>query len=219
MPVLGAVLVIVNGKHNNPINQVLCSRVALFFGLISYSLYLWHRPMVTLLKYYRGGEDLTLGLIMSLLVATVAVSWLSLKFIETPVRKGKLPGWRLLGVYSASAVSLVGIAFSFAFSDGWPERFNTQSRPYIAATNGFQQDWSRCTTPTDGQWAGERICPIGPEGDPRVLVWGDSHGRAFKEGIDQLAHETATPGLLIWRGGCPPLAGVLKVERVSTPAE
>ena len=219
VPVLGAALIIANGKHANPINAMLCSRPFLFFGLISYSLYLWHWPLVTLLKYYRGDSALSGLDVALLLVIAIAAAWLSLRFIETPVRRGTLPGWKLLGAYVASATALVGFAFTFAFSDGWPTRFNEQSRPYIAATRGFHQDWSRCTNPTQGPWAGERICPIGPEGDPQVLVWGDSHGRAFKEGVDKLAHEMNVPGLLIWRGGCPPLAGVLKVERVSSPAE
>lgn len=219
VPVLGAMLIIANGKDANPVNAMLRSRGFLFFGLISYSLYLWHWPMVTLLKYYRGAAGISLLDTAGLLVVAIAVAWLSLRFIETPVRRGALPGFKLLGAYVVSAVGLVGFAFSFAFSDGWPQRFNEESRPYISATRGFHQDWSRCTRPTEGPWAGERICPIGPDGAPQVLVWGDSHGRAFKEGVDKLAHEMNVPGLLIWRGGCPPLAGVRKVERVSSAAE
>lgn len=219
VPVLGAVMIIANGQHANPVNAALCTRPFLFFGLISYSLYLWHWPAVTLLKYYRGDAGLTPALIVMLFVVVVGLSWLSLKLIEAPVRKGALPGARLLSGYVVSGVVLLGAAFSFAFSDGWPERFSPESRPYIAATRDFNQDWSRCIWPSDGPWAGEKICPIGPKGDPKVLVWGDSHGRAFKEGLDKMAHERGTPGLLIWRGGCPPLIGVTKEERVSSAAE
>lgn len=219
VPVAGAVLIIANGRDDNPVNRMLCTGPFLFFGLISYSLYLWHWPMVTLLKYWRGDAGVGPGLTVLLFAVTVLVSWLSLKLIETPVRRGALPGGRLLGAYAASAGAVLAVALAFAFSDGWPGRFPPESRPYIAATRDFNQDWSRCRVPQSGPWEGIRICPIGPEGDPRVLVWGDSHGRAFKEGLDTLAHERETPGLLIWRGGCPPLIGVLKDESVSTPAE
>lgn len=134
---------------------------------------------------------------------------------------GGAPGALRGGVlgYASVAALLLAVALSFAFSDGWPGRFNPGARPHIAATRDFIQDWARCTTPDDGPWAGMEICPIGPEGPPEVLVWGDSHGRAFKEGLDRLAFETDRPGILIWRGGCPPLIGVLKRERVSTAAE
>jgi peptidoglycan/LPS O-acetylase OafA/YrhL len=218
-PVAGAVLIILNGRHANPVNRMLASRPFLFFGLISYSLYLWHWPMVVLLKYYLGADHLGPSQIAGLMVAAVAVSWLSWRFIETPVRRGLLPGWRLPVVYAGAAAALVGAALSFAFSDGWPNRFSPEARPFIAATRGFHQDWSRCRVPRDGPWAGIEICPIGPEGPPRVLVWGDSHARAFKEGVEKAAFDAGTPGLLIWRGGCPPLLGVWKDEKVSTPAE
>lgn len=219
VPVLGAFLIILNGKDDNVINRALSNPVLLFFGLISYSLYLWHWPMVTLLKYYLGVEALTAIQIGVLFVVSVTVSWLSLKLIETPIRRGGLSGWKLPIAYVVASGGLVATALSFAFSDGLPERFAPHARPYIAATRDFNQNWSRCHTPSDGPWQGLEICPIGPDGPPEILVWGDSHARAFKEGLDLAAHESQTPGLLIWRGGCPPLLGIWKNEMVSTPTE
>ncbi|WP_147114298.1 acyltransferase family protein [Tateyamaria sp. syn59] len=218
VPVAGAVLIILNGQDDNLVNRTLCSRPALFFGLISYSLYLWHWPMVTLLHNYQGAAP-TLWQIPVLLGAAIAVSWLSLKYVETPFRRGALPGWHLVTSYGAAATALVAGALSFAFSEGLPGRFPSEARPFIAATRGFIQDWSRCTQPQDGAWAGIEICPIGPDGPPQFLVWGDSHARAFKEGVDLAASEADAPGLLIWHAGCPPLLGVLKDELVSTPAQ
>jgi len=52
-----------------------------------------------------------------------------------------------------------------------------------------------------------------------VLVWGDSHVRAVKEGLDLAAHEAGRPGLIIWRAGCPPLFGIRKVESAATLAQ
>lgn len=218
VPVLGAVLIILNGQDDNLVNRALCSRPALFFGLISYSLYLWHWPMVTLLHNYQGAAP-TLWQLPVLLVAAIAVSWLSWRYVETPFRRGALPGWRLVATYGTAATALVGGALSFAFSEGLPGRFPAEARPFIAATRGFIQDWSRCTRPSDGPWARIEICPIGPDGPPQFLVWGDSHARAFKEGLELAASEANEPGLLIWHAGCPPLMGVVKVERVSTPAQ
>lgn len=219
VPVVGAVLVIANGRDPNPVNRMLSSGPFLFFGLISYSLYLWHWPMVTLLTYYRGDLGVGPALTAVLFVAAIAVSWLSWRLIETPVRRGAWPGLRLLVGYGVAAAALVGVAFSFAFSDGWPERFAPESRAYISATREFHQDWSRCETPQNGSWAGLEICPIGPEGPPQVLIWADSHGRAFKEGLERLSFERDVPGLLIWQGGCPPLVGIHKAESVSSPAD
>jgi hypothetical protein len=70
--------------------------------------------------------------------------------------------------------------------------------------------------PDSGPFAGVEICPLGPEGKPKYLVWGDSHVRAFKEGLAMRANESGQPGLLIWRAGCPPLFGVEKRESAAT---
>ncbi|SMD03025.1 Peptidoglycan/LPS O-acetylase OafA/YrhL, contains acyltransferase and SGNH-hydrolase domains [Primorskyibacter flagellatus] len=219
VPVLGATLIIANGRDKNIINRALCSRPALFFGLISYSLYLWHWPIVTLLRYYQGEHDLAAWQILLMLAAAVVVSWISWRVVETPFRRGVLPGWQLVAGYVTAAMMLAGGALSFAFSEGLPGRFTPESHPYIAATRDFNQDWSRCTQPVTGVWGGIEICPIGPAGPPKVLIWGDSHARAFKEGIERAAFEANQPGLLIWRPGCPPLIGVLKDELVSSPSE
>ncbi|MBV6639051.1 MAG: acyltransferase, partial [Mameliella sp.] len=87
------------------------------------------------------------------------------------------------------------------------------------ASGDFLQDWSRCTIPDDGPLDGLEVCPIGPAGAPRLLVWGDSHVRAMKEGLDVAAHEAEVPGILVWRAGCAPLFGLRKVESAATAAQ
>ncbi len=219
VPVAGAVLIILNGQDDNLVNRALAHPVTLFFGLISYSLYLWHWPMVTLWKYYLGGEGLSPAQIALLFGISVAVAWLSYRFIETPFRRGALPGWRLPTLYGGASAAVIAGALSFAFSDGWPGRFPAQAAPYITASRDFMQDASGCGRAETGPWAGLEICILGPEGPPEVLVWGDSHAGAFKPGVAQAAWEAGRPGVLIWRGGCPPLVGVTKTEKVSSALE
>ena len=104
-------------------------------------------------------------------------------------------------------------------TDGAPGRFGAAARPHIDASADFLQDWSRCSTAADGPLAGVETCTIGPEGPPQVLVWGDSHLRAFMDGLALAANEAATPGMIIWHAGCPPLFGLTKVETAATAAE
>jgi hypothetical protein len=93
------------------------------------------------------------------------------------------------------------------------------ARGHIAASGDFLQDWSRCAYETAGPLEGVEVCRIGPEGAPRLLVWGDSHLRAMMDGIGLAALEAEMPGILIWTAGCPPLFGVTKEESASTAAE
>lgn len=217
-PVAGAALIILNGQQDNPVNRLLRTPVFAFFGLISYSLYLWHWPAIAL-AHYALGKTLPAWQVAALGAGVVAVAWLSYRFVETPVRTGALPRRPLLATYAVSSSLCLGLGGLFAFSSGLPGRFAPEVRPHIAATRDFHQDFSRCHTPQDGPWAGLDICPLGPEGPPRVLIWGDSHGRAFKEGVERAAYEADTPALLIWQGGCPPLLGIRKQEAAASAAQ
>jgi len=218
-PVVGTLLILANGRGENMVNRMLSSTGPVFVGLISYSLYLWHWPVFTLSTYLRGSyANVFEGLAWAAL--SVGLGYLSWRYVELPVRRARnLPGAVVLvGAVAASAV-LLGIGGYVYKNNGLEDRFGPTVLPHIHASADFLQDWSRCQVPTKGPLMGLEICPIGPEGDPEVLVWGDSHVRAFKEGLDAAAHEAGVPAMVIWRAGCPPLFDVRKVESYATAAE
>ncbi|MGP6089415.1 acyltransferase family protein [Antarctobacter jejuensis] len=218
-PVLGTVLLLASGAGANTVNRLLTLPQMRLIGLISYSLYLWHWPVYTLSDYLRGGYSgpveaaLWLGLAFGL-------GWASWRFVELPIRHARrLRGFAVLtGMLFSSAVALA-IGAVLYVTDGIPARFGPEARVHITATGDFLQDWSRCAIATDLPLDGLELCPIGPEGPPRVLIWGDSHVRAMKEGLDLAAHEAGVPGIILWRAGCPPLFDIRKVETASTPAQ
>ena len=218
LPVVGTVMVIANGQQANAVNALLTTRPFLFVGAISYSLYLWHWPIVTLAQYYTDAP-LGPGLSAALIALSMALAWLSLEFVENPVRRGRIGAPAMLSAYVAASAATLGIGAALYLKDGVIERFGPEARPAILATRDFLQDWSRCHTPQDGPFAGIEICPIGPDGPPRLLIWGDSHARAFKEGLEHAAFREDVPAILIWRAGCPPLLGLRKTESAATPFE
>ncbi len=219
VPVAGAVLAIAGGQAGGAVNRALSSAVAVFFGRISYSLYLWHWPVLVFSKYWRGGYAngweaagwATLALLLAVL------SW---RFVEQPVRlsrritgRGLVAGWAL-----GSALALAAGGW-FYLRDGAPERFAPELRTHIEASADFLQDWSRCDTAATGPLAGLRVCALGPEGPPELLIWGDSHLRPLHDVLARLAQETGTPAALVWVAGCPPLFGVDKRENTTSAEE
>ncbi|MEP5152407.1 acyltransferase family protein [Planktotalea sp.] len=217
-PVLGTVMLIANGQHDNPVNRALSQKWPVAIGLISYSLYLWHWPVLTLSSYYRGGYSNGLETAFWLLLS-FALAYLSWRFIERPFRRSNLSPWPTFGAAALVSGALVGVGGVVFIKDGMIERFSDPLRTHIDASADFLQDWSRCTVPVSGPFEGLEVCPIGPEGEPQILVWGDSHVRALKEGLELAAYEASAPALLIWRAGCAPIFGLIKDETSATPAQ
>lgn len=219
IPVAGTVLLILNGRQANPVNRALSAPLPVFIGQVSYSLYLWHWPVLVLSKYWRDGYagpwEAAGWMVLSFGLAVV--SW---RYVELPFRRIEgARGWPVLGALALPTGAMLAIGALAYVKDGMPGRFGPETRTHIAASADFLQDFSRCQTATEGHFAWVELCPIGPEGAPRVVIWGDSHLRAMKEGLDQAAHQADTPALLIWRAGCPPLFGIEKRESYATPAD
>ncbi|MCI5157982.1 MAG: hypothetical protein D3906_05980 [Candidatus Electrothrix sp. AUS1_2] len=87
LPVSAAVLIISAGPAAWINRQILSAKLVVFFGLISYPLYLWHWP---LLSFARILEDELPGRnirIAAVIISTV-LAWLTMKWIEKPFRSG-----------------------------------------------------------------------------------------------------------------------------------
>lgn len=219
LPVAGATLLLANAGQNNLTNRLLALKLPVFVGLISYSLYLWHWPVLILSRYWQDGHASPFEIVGWLAIAA-ALSILSWALIEKPLRHAHWIGAPLFLAGSVAA-GLVVLTFGglVYVRDGLANRFPVEVRAHIDASQDFLQDWSRCGTAASGPLAGIETCAIGPEGAPKVLIWGDSHLRALMDGLALAADEAGTPGMIIWRGGCPPLFGVAKDESASTPSQ
>jgi peptidoglycan/LPS O-acetylase OafA/YrhL len=114
-PVIGALLLIHSSHLKNPgssskLYRLATARPIVYFGRISYSLYLWHWGVFVLMRWTIG---LTLWWHYALaLVITLLASSLSYRFIETPIRTGKfvrkLPDWRVIVAGTISAALVFG---------------------------------------------------------------------------------------------------------------
>lgn len=220
VPVLGTVLLILNGRNANPVNRLLSMKGPVWVGLISYSLYLWHWPVMTFSTYWRGSYSGPIE-VAGWIALSFVLAYLSWRFVEQPVRISRIVSsrWLIGGTVAASATMLMAGAVIYT-QDGMINRFKEPARTHIAATGDFLQDWSRCHVANDGPLQGIETCPIGPEGArPDLVIWGDSHVRAFYEGLALAASQQGRAGLVIWRAGCAPLFDLEKDENSATQVQ
>ncbi|EGI6812645.1 acyltransferase [Escherichia coli] len=104
MPTVGAFLVILFAHGSCITGRILSIKPVVFIGLISYSAYLWHQPVMAILRHKYVYEPSSLVMITAIL-GTFALSVFSWKYIETPFRKTKSDTKKILS-YSVAFLSL-----------------------------------------------------------------------------------------------------------------
>lgn len=111
LPALGSTLVIVAGKNGQRLSsyRLLASPPAQYLGDISYSMYLWHWPLIVF-TLAMGDGMLSIG--ESVLVAggSILLAAVSKRFVEDPFRKPGDHRWRTLGFGGASTAACVAVA-------------------------------------------------------------------------------------------------------------
>ncbi|MDB4299001.1 acyltransferase [Flavobacteriaceae bacterium] len=127
-PCLGAVLLILSGKNTHTkgiVNRLLTIKPLVFIGLLSYSMYLWHWPIFSFIKYV--GLELTPDKLIVALTSTVLLSYFSWKFIEKPFRyRFKYNFSKTLLVILLPCLLIVGAIYGVLDGkDGFPGRHPT----------------------------------------------------------------------------------------------
>ena len=106
IPVVGAGLLIMAGARSSATpSRWLATSVPRWFGQISYSLYLWHWPLLILVPIMIGRDDLPTRLLLA--VAAVGIAALSTRYIEIPFREGRvlrMPPVRSLAMAGGASV-------------------------------------------------------------------------------------------------------------------
>ena len=213
LPVLSTAALLHAGAHGDSLAKRLLSwRPLAFVGLISYSLYLWHWPLIVFVRYRNGMEPLASGMAWLLLVVAILLAAASYRWIETPMRRrkqGVQNGSRRMVFSSAAVVCilLAGGAFAVRLQHGWQIRF---SQEVIALDQARQPSipYRDCDgRPLDFD---DGECRIGVKGaPPRVLLWGDSHALAWAPAMDEILKRHGMGGMLAVKSACPPLFGVV----------
>jgi len=88
-PVIGTMLIILSSSENWINKTILSSRIFIWFGLISYPLYLWHWPLLSFANIMEGSNPSSL-IKIPIVLLSVLLAWGTFKLIEQPIRIKKL---------------------------------------------------------------------------------------------------------------------------------
>jgi peptidoglycan/LPS O-acetylase OafA/YrhL len=223
-PTVGAALVVWTGSNRDTtLKRLLSMRPVVFVGLISYSLYLWHWPLLAFARIVVV-RHLTPAEASALLFAAFLLASLSWKYVELPIRQRRMLGRRssLLAAGAASIVALAIGGLVIVVGQGWPQRLDPLALRYLHAEQDENPRREECSFMEGADLRDGRACRIGSaalDARPTFAVWGDSHADALLPAFDRLADEHHASGLYLGKIGCPPLLDVERTDRSSSCRE
>lgn len=213
LPTLGAAALIHAGSSGDSIaGRLLSVGPMVLVGLISYSLYLWHWPILAFLKLFLMRGDLTPAETAAAVAASFVVAAISWCFVERPFRRRtRLSRDGVLWTSLGSVGVLAAISVAVMAGSGLPGRFSAELQPIMAMLDDAQGLDERCST---GVLADDGPCRLGADGiSPTVLLWGDSHAGSIRAPLDAAARLAGVAGYWVWYSSCPATLGLLQVTK------
>ena len=208
IPCFGAALQIHVGRTRpTALSRILCCRPIVFVGLFSYSLYLWHWPMLVFARYWNALPltGLQIILVLSLTVLISVASW---RFIELPFRRRAILSYQPVLLCAGAGASIMAAAFGLSvhLSDGWPGRVPESARLLDEAQNDINLDRNRCIDDDLRPIAFGDRCVYGAKNiAPSIAIWGDSFAAELAVALGREAEHHNLALLNISNAGCPPV--------------
>jgi peptidoglycan/LPS O-acetylase OafA/YrhL len=189
-----------------PVGRGLSHAVPVWLGKISYSLYLWHWPIIVFATYYLVRE-LNLWEMAAAICLMLVLSDLSWRYIEQPARKRMAFG-RVATASVASSVCAAVLAVIILQTGGLPSRLPADAADINAAIGTNY----RCPITSYISFGGSRACALNlPSRDPNdaaVVLFGNSHAQMYAPLVEDIAREQGETLLLVPMNACLPTVSV-----------
>lgn len=204
LPCIGTALLI--AARHGPVSTLLAAKPMVWVGGISYSLYLWHWPILAFIRYYTSQYELQVVWLAVFVIGSFVASWLSYRWVELPVRhvQGLRSIPKKMLAISICVLAVIGIS----------REIN------IAVVDKLPVEMTRYA-PSDEICHGKVVgdCIRGyPGSNPRVLVIGDSHAAQLNYFFDAVGVKNEMAFRVITASSCVPIVG-FDVERLPVWAQ
>jgi len=204
VPVSGTVLVLIFSSHLTRVGMLLSLKPMVLIGLISYSAYLWHQPLLAFARYQF--DSLSFLSRSALLLSAFLLGWLSWTFVETPFRdKNRFTTKQTFISALACSIFFIAVGLMGHLRSGFLFQLSTKDEPVFAyVMKTFMQDvrGDKCFIQGHdlaGKYGPECISSAKP--DEHVVLWGDSYAASLYLGLKERFGEVTQ----FTAGGCAPI--------------
>lgn len=220
LPVAGAAFIIAGKSGNDISKKILSFKPFVGIGLISYSAYLWHFPILAFSRI--GNNQLSSFDKLELVTVTFILSIVSYFLIERPFRR-RLSN-RVFVLFSTLSFFIILLTCSFVIlSKGVANKYRLGFEPTLnSITSSDFQDLLVTSEPNyffgdkdcEEKFAvyqsGTQFCVLGNIQKSKIdfLLLGDSHAMHSQPLLNKIGLEKNLKGAFGGNSGCPPLLGV-----------
>lgn len=210
-PTVGAALLILAGQcEDNWVSRRLSARPLVWVGLVSYSAYLWHWPLLAFYRY--GHAQIGPAAAVALFASTFACAYLSYRFVETPARRSPAAAPRVIWnqyVLPASALAIVSLAAMY--TDGYGLHWMSDYRAQVTALRRESRPANtyayvcQVQSPSAND-ARKAQCELGDAARTSdTLLWGDSNAAHYVGMVGAFAQAAGFRFRNLEIGTCPPM--------------
>ncbi|MDR2315469.1 MAG: acyltransferase [Pseudomonas sp.] len=213
LPAVGVALVIYAGAvGNNIVSSLLSFRPFVFVGLVSFSLYLWHWPILAFYRYAYGQPTGTGYLICGALL--ILATLISYYLVEVPFRRPAARAVNFKGV-AVAALAIVTVSGSYytigvkgLVKELSPQGYHAKVTEHFNQTKAaYRYDYNCQMASYDPKFMDLKRCVIGPDAQPRVLIFGDSNSAHYVGYWKIIAEDRKMTMRNISHNSCVPFAG------------
>lgn len=202
---------------NTWVGKILSTKLMVYFGAISYSLYLWHWLVLITIKNAVPGLNPLLE--FTLLISTsIFIAHLAWKYVESPLRMRKdtfSAKQVFIGVFLFTGLTAAAGGYIYA-KNGFPERFpshikiskNIESFNWESATGLTPNRLHTCSLNKKEKLQINDCISGDIHSSKTVLVIGDSHAASIQAAFDIAGQQSKVKVITVAGSGCPPLIGI-----------
>ncbi|GAA0413078.1 acyltransferase family protein [Cocleimonas flava] len=180
VPTVGAGLVILFATSTTVVGRFLSTKLFVGVGLISYSIYLWHQPLLAFARHGSFDKPSTLVL-FALVTLSIPLAYLSWRFIEKPFRtKGVFNRKQIFGLSATASAAFIAIGVSGVASNGFEQRAIQSNLTMDAIDKRWRVNAGldlKCTETFN------LSDECNTSDKPQIIIWGDSYAMHLVKGI------------------------------------
>lgn len=223
IPCFGCLLLIYNGKNTTClINKLFANKVLIAIGMLSYSIYLWHWPIISFFNYFK--IPLTTSTQLMIVSVTLLLSCLSYSLIEQPFRyRFKFSFLDSIFLFIIIPI-LIGFIFYISSKTIDNFGFNKITHQQMTQANTYYGKLKRkygCIDNKEGYsiLPSKQLCYIGNINAKKinVLLVGDSHARAWVGMLNVFLTPKKLKAYVVNQSGSPFILGNIENWRENKP--